>query len=261
LFLRRQKVKNELRKRLFGIAGRYLGKEPHHGLPHVVRVYDNFRLLLRSMPSRGLDPALVDATSAAVFLHDIGYSRNGAAGSYKSHAEASQKICQELFLGELSEIQNQEWILYAVANHPVGLPIGPRGKKEIRSNTDFCLAALCACDHMDTLGEIGIMRIVADFVRRGIPWFPKRQRDCRKIRFVLEHPEKWNAERHRWNRWRSVVDLIAVEYLVTEEIIVPLMERVGLSQPFLGEISRRQEVSREFVLQLLKTKREKILFL
>jgi hypothetical protein len=213
-------VKNELRKRLFGIAGRYLGEEPLHGLPHIARVHKNFQLLCRNL-QRDPGSMLLEAAESAVILHDIGHSKAGEGQPYTSHAVASAETIRTELSDELSDIPKWQlhWIIYAVANHSTGLP-----EKKILISEDLCLSLLVISDHLDNLGAVGITRHIMWCQLKNIPMFPKKE-DLEGILALLTSDERPPLNED-W-RWRSTINALLYIYYATPEIMGPMRDLIA----------------------------------
>ncbi|MBZ9572113.1 hypothetical protein KJA15_02180 [Patescibacteria group bacterium] len=231
-------MKDRLRAKIWQVVERYLTEEETiHGLPHTRRAYSSFNLFRNSNPL--VSNELLDALECAIVFHDVGYTI-----SEENHAVRSAKILNELFQNELSDVQHQEWILYAIANHSTGL-----GGHEPRDEKDLCLALLVVFDHMDSIGAIGIYRIIKDWSSR-IPLIPKGTDSLEeKVKYYLDYPEKITREQMIMKK-NSILEFLIFDYCVTSEILSPV--RSLLKSALKEEIQRRLEVMRDFIEDLCR---------
>ncbi|MBI4101673.1 MAG: hypothetical protein HY443_01765 [Candidatus Nealsonbacteria bacterium] len=239
---------NKKRDELWGVAGRYLGEEPMHGLPHIRRVHANFEMFQPEKPWGITYPVPIrDALETAVILHDIGRSVAGQA----DHAPKSAELLKNMFQGELADVPNQEWVLKAVGGHSVGL------EGQILDQGDEILALLCVFDHMDCLGVIGIHRLTIYWCGGQpyrIPWVPagvetkeQKERMLKEIEYLLAHPEKI-ARRDIGMRERSFLDCLVYYFCATSHIIEPVSHLLG--QEFYDENNARLAYAKRYILHL-----------
>lgn len=220
-----------LEKKLWEVAGRYLGEDPMHGLPHIRRVYKNFTL---SAVDKTIGPATTDALEISVILHDIGRSVAGQS----DHAAKGAEELGKLFQGELSEIKNQEWIINAVAKHSVGL----EGK--VDDDGDMVLALLCLFDHMDCLGPVGIHRLTLYWCGGQpykIPWIPKEGLtwlEVNNLKYLLNTPGAITQEMMPM-REHSFLECLVFFHGITYKILQPVKNI--LSNQFFSNIDWRLE--------------------
>ncbi len=235
-------MEQKRREQLWEIVKRYLKeKDSAHGLSHIRRLCAYFNLF------KGDDPVLtqevLDAIEYSVLFHDIGYSASG-----KNHSEHSARILGALFKGELSDIQNQEWILYAVANHSTGL-----AKKKAKDEREICLALLCLFDHLDAIGAIGIFRTVRDFGPQ-IPLVvsspdPGNTDFEKRIRYFLARPGEITNSLGGMKK-SSILEHLTYQYGITLKIVSPVRHLIDL--PFKKEIEERMGITKGFVKDVLE---------
>lgn len=95
-----------------------------------------------------LDPAVIETLRKVVEIHDIGWILPG------DHAANFAKVFSRIEI-DLSE-KEREVILFAVENHSKGLP--NLNIKKAESHKEMLLGLLFTLDHMDAIGEIGLLR-------------------------------------------------------------------------------------------------------
>lgn len=237
-------MRERLRDRIWSAAGRYLGEEPMHGLPHIRRVHCNFSLL-----SAGIVPIEVrDAMETSVILHDIGRGVDGSS----EHAAKSAEELKRLFSGKLSSIPNQEWIIRAVASHSVGLG------GEIKNCEDLVLAFLCVFDHMDCLGPIGINRLTLYWSGNqpySKPWFPPAL-DCAgknmlisRLSDYLHDPARVTREMMGM-RESSLLEALVYYCCATHHIVEPIREMIS-GDGLCREITRSVDFMKKYIMSLM----------
>jgi HD superfamily phosphodiesterase len=237
-----------MRREHFRIMKNAMGEEYIHGLPHVLRVYDNFCLFRAGEPA--ISPEVFYALESAVLLHDIG---RPLASREEDHAAKSAKLIESLFQGSLAAVRNQDWILRAVANHSIGL-VESKGDE-----SDSVLALLCVLDHMDSLGPIGILRHTLYFCGKQphhIPWIPdltgfsEKEIFKNRIKDFLAHPEKITRE-HVFMRMKSLIEGLTCQYGGTSHIIKPV--EGFLDSGIKKEIEGRLSLMKDYILGLCET--------
>lgn len=234
-------MKEQLRKKCWHITKKCLGNEPMHGLPHINRVHSNFKIFESDGPK--ISDAVKDALEISVILHDIGRS----VGGQTDHAAKSAEILEHLFQNELSEVENQEWIIRAVAKHSVGLV------HELQDEGDIVLALLPVFDHLDCLGPIGVHRLTIYWCGGEpyrIPWIPRaeeRSRTKEEIKYYLNHPEEID-QRHVKMREESFVQCLTYYFCATTHIIRPVKHLFGRN--IMSEIQTRSAIMERYILDL-----------
>jgi len=230
---------------LWEIAGRYLGEEPMHGLPHVRRAYRNFRIL----PRRLLPLGTYDALETSIILHDLGRAATGQ----EDHATKSAYILNTvLFPGELSWVEHQGWVHRAVSAHSTG------HGHEVRDEADMVLAHLCIFDHMDCLGPIGIHRLTLYWSGGQpykIPWIPpgldvEARRDLAShLNGYLREPAQITREMMPM-RESSLLEALTFYCCATDHIVAPV-KRLIEGEDLERRISDSVAFTRSYVETLL----------
>ena len=226
----------KIRKILWEIIKKYQGPDIVHGVPHIQRVFENFKILRKDS---SINEEILDALEYSVLLHDLG--RN--AGNDKNHAVNSALILDKLFTNELSGVPNKGWVRYAVANHSIGI------QHKIRNKQDICLALLVLLDHMDTLGGIGIYRLVRHWGHR-IPLAPENDEKRERALFLLDHPEEVTREMMPM-RARSMLENLIYFYAATEHISYPVKSLIG--REIKREINSRLYLMKHYILNLAQS--------
>lgn len=198
-----------------------------HGLPHIKRVRKNYKLLLR----HGKLPAnIAKCLLVAVNIHDIGRTSAG------NHAENSARIFKQMKISDFSEKEKAD-IEFALKNHNKGLVtlgiVKPKADKEI------LLGLLCALDHLDGIGKIGILR--------SYQWIMETQKKPK----ILSHLPVKTLKKYLRNGYittkmrkaglkaESVLVQLIYNYLATDEIVNPIKNL--LEKKFLRIIEFRQK--------------------
>ncbi len=238
----------KLRKEHFRIVKNGISEEFIHGLPHVLRVYENFCFLKAGRPA--INPEVLDALESAVILHDIG---RPLASREEDHAAKSGEIIESLFQGSLAAVKNQYWILRAVIYHSTGLIV------RTHDDSDNVVALLCLLDHMDALGAIGILRHTL-FWCGGQPYkiplalnltgFPEKQLFVNRIKDFLLHPEE-ATRGHMAMRKSSLIEGLTFHYAITSKILKPV--ETLLVPGVKEEIEGRLSLMKGYILGLCDT--------
>lgn len=117
-----------------------------HGIPHIIRVRKNLRLLLKYS---SLDNKTIKCLRIAVDMHDIGRAYPG------DHANNSARIFKQMNIKGLTPEEKND-IEFTIENHSKGLKA--LGINKAKKNNEILLGLLCLLDHMDAIGQIGTHR-------------------------------------------------------------------------------------------------------
>ena len=228
-----QKAKNELNLEiLWREVKRQLGKRGYadnwvHGIPHIARVYKNARLFSEFCK---IDNRLEKCLEVAVIFHDAGRGLPG------DHAENSAKIFSKMKIKGLTE-KEKEGILFAIKNHSVGL--AGIGIKKAKEDKEILLGLLVLADHLDTLGKIGLDRVIqwSKNIRINLDLLSKIKPE--KLRkFIADG--KITPEIKRLNlKEESITAHLIYNYLATEQIIKPISHL--LNKKLFWEVQRREK--------------------
>lgn len=228
-----QKVKSELNlELLWREVKKQLNKRNYadnwvHGIPHIIRVYKNARVISKLCK---IDNHLLKCLEVAVIFHDIGRELP------EDHAENSARIFSGMKIDELIETEKED-ILFAVKNHSVGL--AGIGIKKAKRDKEILLGFLVLADHLDTLGKIGLDRVIqwSENTEMNLDLLSKiKPRKLRK--FIADG--KITPEIKNLNlKEESITAHLIYNYLATEQIIKPISHL--LSKKFLLEVEKREK--------------------
>ena len=198
-----------------------------HGIPHITRVYKNARLFSRLCK---IDKRLEKCLEVTVIFHDAGRGLPG------DHAENSAKIFSEIKIKELTEKEKKD-ILFAIKNHSVGL--AGIGIKKAKRDKELLLGLLVLADHLDTLGKIGLNRVIQWSKNTGMNLDLLSEIKPKTLRkFIADG--KITPEVKRLNlKEESITAHLIYNYLATEQIIKPISHL--LNKKFLLEVKRREK--------------------
>lgn len=186
-----------------------------HGLPHIERLRKNFRLLLQYGK---IDLTIAKCLKIAVDTHDMGRAFPG------NHAENSVKILKKMDIEGLTEKEKND-IEFALKYHNKGLPALEIARP--KENKEILLGLLCALDHMDGIGKIGILR--------AYQWTIETEKDPQILsKCPLATLKKYAKKKHPvpqkerlFLRDGSVLGGLIYDYLATFEIVAPVKRFLG----------------------------------
>lgn len=229
---------------LLEIVRRYLGDEPSHGVPHILRVHSNFLLFKSENPP--VSERVLNAVELACLFHDLGRSQT-TIEKWRGHPDISEEILKKIFPKELSDfLPYQDLVLYAVDLHEDWINYSPKNEK------DICLGLLVLFDIMDAIGEYALFRGGIDWGSK-IPWLPKRKEwPKEKIKNYLEQPNLIIKESRDAIMKDSFLIHLLYNYCAMISIILPPVKKY-LGPAILKEIQRRLEVLKIFILELTKS--------
>ena len=212
-------VKKRLEKR--GYADNWV-----HGIPHIVRVHKNMRLLSKLCK---IDNRLIECLEVAVITHDIGRGISG------NHAQNSAKIFGGMKIEGLREKEKEE-ILFAVKNHSVGL--AGVGIKKAKQDKEILLGLLTLADHMDAIGKISLDRVIQWSKNTGMNLNLLSKIKPKKLRRFIANGKITPRIKRLNLEEESIIAHLIYNYLATKQIVKPISHL--LSKKFLLEIKKRE---------------------
>lgn len=215
-----REVKKQLEKRNY--ANNWV-----HGIPHIVRVYKNAQVIFELCK---IDDRLEKCLEVAVIFHDTGRGLPG------DHAENSARIFSRMKINGLTEKEKED-ILFAVKNHSIGL-VGV-GIKKAKQNKEILLGLLVLADHLDTLGKIGLDRVIQWSKNTGTNLDLLSKIKPQKLRKFIADGKITPEIKNLNLKEESITAHLIYNYLATEQIVKPISHL--LSKKFLLEVKRREK--------------------
>ncbi len=127
-----------------------------HDYDHVTRVLSNAMILAGSR--EGLN---YDVLVASCLLHDISF--DNPKEHHLNSARRAQEIMPEYGFPE----ETVEQTAFCIANHNRGFSQPPNPDSELTYEAKI----LCDADRLDSLGAVGIIRMVSFSLNQGVPYF------------------------------------------------------------------------------------------
>ncbi len=215
-----REVKKQLEKRNY--ANNWV-----HGIPHIVRVYKNARVIFELCK---IDDHLEKCLEVAVIFHDIGRGLSG------DHAANSAKIFSKMKINKLAEKEKED-ILFAIKNHSIGLT--GIGIKKARQDKEILLGLLVLADHLDALGKIGLDRVIQWSKNTGMNLDLLSKIKPKKLRKFIANGKITPEIKNLNLKEESVTAHLIYNYLATEQIVKPISHL--LSKKFLLEVRKREK--------------------
>jgi hypothetical protein len=213
-----------------------------HGLRHMDRVLDNWKLLVMKCPAIGVRMAKL--LLVAAYFHD---AKRGDIGEYGDHAKASAAFFLRQKLSWLAK-EERDMIEFAIANHNVGLvKLGLKADCE----RNILLQLLCVIDGLDSLCYVGYFRVLGWYGRKGREFDILSDLPSDTILSLLNgNFADDEIEAMRLKDSGSVLSHLIYDLVIFESVVHPV--RWLLSGDFLEEVERRKGKLRKQIEYMIK---------
>jgi len=235
-------MKKKLSKKMFFFLERCYGKnknDPIHGLPHVERVFEAFKLFKESNAFIGSKD--LKSLEYAVFFHDIG--RN--IGGDLNHGYKSVLLLDKHLRKSNLKLPQKELVFHAIRNHPRTFDFKNKGERNL------FLAYLVILDGMDSVGISGTIRTINSCRINNIPYFPKKGKKGKIIRVIkfLDNPQERTDKERKEMKEGSILEHLTYNFSFFWQINNFLEKKVSTS--FKKEANNRLLFSKSFIKSLL----------